>query len=116
MIAAYIRLGVESAGQVNYEITLDSLFMMQSKDAKVDLQSTVEKDVALGEVRDIGANLYAEAERLSIEELERDGREVLRILDWRIMPIVGGTLPSLGQGLTDELPPALRHIHDSVSR
>ena len=49
----------------------------------------VEKDVALGDIRDIGADLYVEADQLSTEELETDGAKVLRILDWRIMPIVG---------------------------
>lgn len=61
---------------------------MESKEAKVD-QPAVEKDVALGEVRDIGADLYVEAEQLSTEELALEGAQVLRILDWRIMPIVG---------------------------
>lgn len=60
---------------------------MESKEAKVD-QPAVEKDIALGEVRDIGADLYVEAEQLSTEELALEGAQVLRILDWRIMPIV----------------------------
>ncbi|KAJ5126795.1 hypothetical protein N7448_007574 [Penicillium atrosanguineum] len=60
---------------------------MGSKEAKVD-QPTVEKDVALGEVHDIGADLYVEAEQLSAEELALEGAQVLRILDWRIMPIL----------------------------
>ncbi|KAJ5682697.1 hypothetical protein N7462_005862 [Penicillium macrosclerotiorum] len=60
---------------------------MSVKDAKVE-QPTVEKDVMLGEVHDIGADLYVEAEQLSTEELEREGAQVLRILDWRIMPIL----------------------------
>jgi hypothetical protein len=59
-----------------------------NKDIKVDPHSTVEKDVALGETHDIGANLYLEAEQLSTEELESEGAKVLRIIDWRIMPIV----------------------------
>ncbi|KAJ5901706.1 hypothetical protein N7495_002234 [Penicillium taxi] len=50
--------------------------------------STVEKDVATGEVRDIGADLYLEAEQLTTEEVEREGAQVLRILDWRLMPIL----------------------------
>ncbi|KAJ5430631.1 Major facilitator superfamily domain general substrate transporter [Penicillium cf. griseofulvum] len=56
---------------------------------KVD-QST-EKDathVALGETHDIGANLYLEAEQLTAEELETEGAAVLRIIDWRIMPML----------------------------
>jgi hypothetical protein len=61
---------------------------MDLKESKVDQAPTVEKDVALGEVHDIGANLFVEAEQLSTEDLEREGAEVLRILDWRIMPIV----------------------------
>lgn len=61
------------------------------RDSKVDKTCNVEKDldhVALGEVHDIGANLYVEAEQLSNEELEREGAKVLRLLDWRLMPIV----------------------------
>jgi hypothetical protein len=66
-----------------------------NKDVKVDpldRHSTVEKDVALGETHDIGANLYLEAEQLSTEELETEGAKVLRIIDWRIMPLVGALL------------------------
>ncbi|KAJ5987610.1 hypothetical protein N7451_011975 [Penicillium sp. IBT 35674x] len=47
-----------------------------------------DKDVALGEVRDIGAGLYVEAEQLTAEEVELEGGKVLRILDWRLMPIL----------------------------
>ncbi|KAJ5883275.1 uncharacterized protein N7473_010161 [Penicillium subrubescens] len=61
---------------------------MDSKDAKVEQPPAVEKDVSLGEVRDIGADLYIEADQLSTEELESEGAAVLRILDWRIMPIL----------------------------
>jgi hypothetical protein len=62
-----------------------------NKDVKVDSidpHSTVEKNVALGETHDIGADLYLEAEQLTTEELETEGAKVLRIIDWRIMPIV----------------------------
>lgn len=61
---------------------------MDSKDAKVGHPPAVEKDVVLGETRDIGADLYVEAEQLSTEELASEGAKVLRILDWRILPIV----------------------------
>ena len=66
---------------------------LKSSDAesKMDKAHKVEKDldhVALGEIHDIGANLYVEAEQLSSEELEREGAKVLHLLDWRIMPIV----------------------------
>lgn len=60
-----------------------------NKDVKVEPDSTVEKDVALGETHDIGADLYLEAEQLSPAELESEGAKVLRIIDWRIMPMVG---------------------------
>lgn len=40
------------------------------------------------EIRDIGAGLYAEANQLSPEELEREKTRVCKILDWRIMPMV----------------------------
>jgi hypothetical protein len=62
----------------------------EPKEPKVD-QPTVEREVALGEVRDIGADLYVEAEQLSTEELALEGARVLRILDWRIMPIVSSS-------------------------
>lgn len=56
---------------------------------KVDpTEEAKDKDVALGEVRDIGAGLYVEAEQLTAEEVELEGGKVLRILDWRLMPIV----------------------------
>ncbi|KAL4806495.1 major facilitator superfamily domain-containing protein [Aspergillus unguis] len=45
-------------------------------------------ELATGEVHDIGAHLYAEGHQISPEELEREGAEVRRILDWRIMPIL----------------------------
>lgn len=61
---------------------------MDSKNSKLQPSPAVEKDVALGDVRDIGANLYVEADQLSAEDLESEGAKVLRILDWRIMPIV----------------------------
>lgn len=61
---------------------------MDSKEANVQPPPAVEKDVSLGEIRDIGADLYVEADQLSTEELESEGAKVLRILDWRIMPIV----------------------------
>ncbi|KAJ5091355.1 hypothetical protein NUU61_006225 [Penicillium alfredii] len=61
---------------------------MDSKDAKVGHPPAVEKDVVLGETRDIGADLYVEAEQLSTEELASEGAKVLRILDWRILPIL----------------------------
>jgi hypothetical protein len=65
-----------------------ALFNMDSKEAYVQQPPAVEKDVSLGEIRDIGADLYVEADQLSTEELESEGAKVLRILDWRIMPIV----------------------------
>ncbi|KAL4934360.1 putative MFS allantoate transporter [Aspergillus undulatus] len=40
------------------------------------------------EIRDIGAQLFAEAEQISPEELEREGAEVRKILDRRVMPII----------------------------
>jgi len=66
-----------------------------NKDVKVDPHSTVEKDVALGETHDIGADLFLEAEQLSTEELEIEGAKVLRLIDWRIMPIVSSSLDTL---------------------
>lgn len=68
---------------------------MDSKDSKLEQMPAVEKDVALGDVRDIGADLYVEADQLSTEELESEGAKVLRILDWRIMPIVSQTFDQL---------------------
>lgn len=67
--------------------------MNQDKDkhVQVDPESTVEKDVALGTAHDIGADLYLEAEQLSPQELETEGPKVLRIIDWRIMPMVSAS-------------------------
>ncbi|CEO59211.1 Putative Permease of the major facilitator superfamily [Penicillium brasilianum] len=61
---------------------------MDSKDVKVEQPPAAEKDIDLGEIRDIGADLYVEADQLSAEEMENEGAKVLRILDWRIMPIL----------------------------
>ncbi|KAF9884834.1 hypothetical protein FE257_001177 [Aspergillus nanangensis] len=41
-----------------------------------------------GEIRDIGADLYAEVGQLTPEELEREGAEVRKLLDWRILPVL----------------------------
>ncbi|KAJ5131264.1 uncharacterized protein N7515_007303 [Penicillium bovifimosum] len=65
---------------------------MEVKETKAE--QTKEKDVAFGETRDIagthdiGVNLFLEAEQLTAEELETEGAQVLKILDWRIMPIL----------------------------
>jgi hypothetical protein len=62
-----------------------------TKDPNTKVDQSTEKDathVALGETHDIGANLYLEAEQLTAEELEIEGAEVLKIIDWRIMPLV----------------------------
>lgn len=61
---------------------------MDLKDVKVEQPPAAEKDIDLGDIRDIGADLYVEADQLSAEEMESEGAKVLRILDWRIMPIV----------------------------
>lgn len=45
-------------------------------------------DQKSGEICDIGADLYAEVGQLSSEELEREGAEVRKLLDWRILPMV----------------------------
>ncbi|KAH8432254.1 putative MFS allantoate transporter [Aspergillus melleus] len=59
---------------------------------KTEAQSTLsadkKDDFASGEIRDIAAELYAEAVQLSPEELEREGAEVRKLLDWRILPIL----------------------------
>ncbi|KAJ5664562.1 hypothetical protein N7507_005293 [Penicillium longicatenatum] len=56
---------------------------------KVDpTEKAKDPDVALGQVRDIGAGLYVEAEQLTAEEVEQEGARVLRIIDWRLMPIL----------------------------
>lgn len=78
---------------------------MDPNDTKVD-RSTAEKDVthvALGEAHDIGANLYLEAEQLTAEELETEGAEVLRIIDWRIMPMVSCHSDILMNVISDSL-------------
>jgi len=45
-------------------------------------------DHAPGGIHDIGAGLYAEATQFTAEQLEEEGAQVRKILDWRIMPIV----------------------------
>ncbi|KAL4975686.1 major facilitator superfamily domain-containing protein [Aspergillus desertorum] len=66
--------------------------MPDIKDVKVEAQgeSGIEKNYQLesGEIRDIGAQLFAEVDQISPEELEREGTEVRRILDRRVMPII----------------------------
>lgn len=120
----YIRSGLareaEEEGRVGTlisDIVSSLLFNMDSKNSKLEPSPAVEKDVALGDVRDIGANLYVEADQLSAEELESEGAKVLRILDWRIMPIV-----SRDSRLTisfacpfSDLAPALHYLCDTIS-
>lgn len=66
--------------------------MTDTKEAHADMKGVLDAEksegVASGEIRDIGAELYAEIDQLSPEELEREGREVRKLLDWRILPIV----------------------------
>jgi hypothetical protein len=66
--------------------------MPDIKDVKVEAQDdpSLEKGNGFGngEIRDIGAQLFAEGEQISLDELEREGAEVRRILDKRIMPMV----------------------------
>ncbi|KAL4871245.1 hypothetical protein BDV12DRAFT_206806 [Aspergillus spectabilis] len=66
--------------------------MSDIKDVKVkaQIEPSVEKGNELGNggIRDIGAQLFAEGEQISPEELEREGAEVRRILDKRIMPML----------------------------
>lgn len=61
-------------------------------DIKTKAEATVERQhdcYTTGEdVHDIDAGLYAEAEQLSAEELEKEGARVRKTLDWRIMPVV----------------------------
>ena len=69
--------------------------MSEPKDTKAEALSThsIERreDLASGEIRDIAAELYAEADQLSPAELELEGVEVRKLLDWRILPIVSGS-------------------------
>lgn len=66
--------------------------MTDTKKAELDVRrsESLEKkdDIANGEIRDIGADLYAEVEQLSPEELEEEGIRVRKMLDRRILPIV----------------------------
>jgi hypothetical protein len=56
---------------------------MDPKNDKVDRQPTVEKVVTLGGTRNIGLDPFVEAEQLSPVELESEGPNVLRIINWR---------------------------------
>ncbi|PLB35287.1 putative MFS allantoate transporter [Aspergillus candidus] len=66
--------------------------MTDTKEVHADMKGVLDAEksegVASGEIRDIGAELYAEIDQLSPEELEREGREVRKLLDWRILPIL----------------------------
>lgn len=55
---------------------------MDSKNSKLEPSPAMEKDVALGDFRDIGVNLCVEADQLSAEELGNERAKVLRILDY----------------------------------
>jgi hypothetical protein len=62
--------------------------MTDTKKAELDVRcsDSLDKkdDIAPGEIRDIGADLYAEVEQLSPEELEEEGIRVRKMLDRRI--------------------------------
>lgn len=62
--------------------------MTETKEFKSGAQVDKNNELDSGEARDIGAQLFAEADQISLEELEREGAEVRKILDKRIMPIV----------------------------
>lgn len=66
--------------------------MTDTKEAELDVRcsDSLEKkdDIAPEDIRDIGANLYAEVERLSPEEIEEEGIRVRKMLDRRILPIL----------------------------
>ncbi|OJJ63950.1 hypothetical protein ASPSYDRAFT_191921 [Aspergillus sydowii CBS 593.65] len=63
--------------------------MSDTKDMRAN-EPNVEKtgELATGEIRDIAAQLFTEADQITPDELEREGAEVRRILDRRIMPIL----------------------------
>ena len=71
--------------------------MSDTKDMRAN-EPNVEKtgELATGEIRDIAAQLFTEADQITPDELEREGAEVRRILDRRIMPIVGFQCPTRG--------------------
>lgn len=77
--------------------------MPDIKEPKEDPLTSNTKEVAAGEItgeiRDIGAELYAEVDQLTPEELEREGAEVRKLLDWRILPIVSVLRGYSPQGL-----------------
>ncbi|KAL5042815.1 hypothetical protein BDW71DRAFT_216695 [Aspergillus fruticulosus] len=66
--------------------------MPNIKDVKAEAQGESgigeKNELEYGEIRDIGAQLFAEADQISPEELEREGAEVRNILDRRVMPII----------------------------
>jgi hypothetical protein len=66
--------------------------MTDTTESELDVRrsdSLEEKDdIAPEDIRDIGADLYAEVEQLSPEELEKEGIRVRKMLDRRILPIV----------------------------
>lgn len=71
--------------------------MEKTADPEAPIQTTSQADDATamgenlkfnGEVHDIGAQLFQEVQQYSVEELESESAEVLRLIDWHIMPIV----------------------------
>ncbi|KAL4787473.1 major facilitator superfamily domain-containing protein [Aspergillus varians] len=66
--------------------------MSDIKDVKVETQDEPNvgktNELDTGEIQDIGAQLFAEIDQITPEELEREGPEVLKILDRRLMPIL----------------------------
>jgi MFS family permease len=48
----------------------------------------IESEKRAVESNDIGGGLYAEVQQIPTEELEAESAAVLRMLDWRIMPII----------------------------
>ncbi|KAL2863721.1 putative MFS allantoate transporter [Aspergillus lucknowensis] len=59
-------------------------------DAETQNEPSAEKNDVLdtGNIRDIGAELFAEGDQVTPEELEIEGAEVRKILDRRLMPII----------------------------
>ncbi|EAW07360.1 putative MFS allantoate transporter [Aspergillus clavatus NRRL 1] len=62
----------------------------KTDEADVQSSDSVEQkgDAVSGEIRDIGADLYAEGEQLTAEELEEEGKVVRKLLDRRILPML----------------------------
>lgn len=54
----------------------------------IDVNTAMTDEISHGKSVDVGAQLFAEVDQYSPEELEAERVHVRKLIDWRIMPIV----------------------------